>query len=505
MRLAATHTLVLALALGAFAAPASAQLSAKEAQQVLQATAKYIETGQHERAVEELGRANDIRATKMLIKLFKDWTDRGVDKHNRDVDVFGLRQRMVNALMLIEDDLSWKYLLGQLTDRKLGEFDKLWIKFAIVEALGKKPQAHCLDKLLQVVRHKRVDVRVMGAYGLFNRYGDRNAIDAMWLAFEDESWQVRYMGLLGLLKGRAQLGQERYFTRVERAEKGSRERADLLRGLRTMIVKGDWEIEQWREWAGSLDAKQLTMYRGNHRRFVADRGDLIGRREHQEILAHERKPFPGGTCFGIKLRTKRLAIVVDSHQELGQQPALNLPVGTNVVPGKEMTLREAMLEEVALAIEKLPGDTEVALYSCDRGAQPISAKMQPLSDDGYRERLTKALRGRGAKASSNLYRAFERIYSMHSRDPLAEKNFEEGPDTVLLLTRGLPEMGKIAYRKVVLRNKRPWHLEFVNAWEQVMLARQVRWHVVGLGKYHEATLLRTLAQRTGGQFVSIGR
>ncbi len=467
---------ILALALGS---PASAQLKDEQVRALQDQITKLIAGGEHERALDLLGHANDVRTTRLMLKYMIEWTD------------VGLRPRMVESLTYV-DAPECLAELGKIMDDKRAP---LWLKHSIGDALQRKPEDHARTTLVALAGNKNLTNMLVGVHGLANRYNDPKVVPDLWKAFAHERWQVRYTAMLGLLRARVALAETPFLEPLLKTT--GRDQVDLFRGLRTLNPSVPGTIEAWQDWIKKQGEDRLKFY-GDYRKFESDTDDLIRERDSPKYV--------GPSVFGIKLRTNRVAFVVDSCETLNVEAKGPCPMGT-VTPFAGLTLRKLILEEVAQAIEKLPPTVELMVVGCDRNAQAYASK-PILADDATRAKLAADVRGMSSAMVTNLHDAIMRCFTTSGSDPLTEASYEKGPDTIVLVTTGMPTAGEHAYRKLVVREGAlTWDASFLDAFDHLNRQRQIRFQCVGVGTLLPpcARLLQQLAQRSGGQFVTIAK
>lgn len=200
--------------------------------------------------------------------------------------------------------------------------------------------------------------------------------------------------------------------------------------------------------------------------------------------APDTKP-PGHVSFyGISTRSNRILFVLDRSGSM-KEPATDTKTGKDGARNKFDVARE----QLKAAVSGL-SDGEmfnVITYSAD--VTRWQKKMVPMSKairtkfDHYVDKEIEAVGG------TNIYDALAEAFHLAGIGAV-DKAYESGVDTIFFLTDGQPTQGEVLDPEEILRRVK----------EKNRLARIVI-HTVGVGKDHDASFLRRLAEENGGQYV----
>jgi HEAT repeat protein len=198
----------------------------------------------------------------------------------------------------------------------------------------------------------------------------------------------------------------------------------------------------------------------------------------------DTKP-PGHVSFyGIATRSNRILFVLDRSGSM-KEPATENVGGKGGGRSKFDVAREQLKAAVSGLTD---GEMfNVITYSAD--VTRWQKKMVPMSKairakfDHYVDKEIEAVGG------TNIYDALAEAFRLAGIGAI-DKAYEAGVDTIFFLTDGQPTQGEVLDPEEILRRVK----------EKNRLSRIVL-HTVGVGKDHDATFLRRLAEQNGGQYV----
>lgn len=198
----------------------------------------------------------------------------------------------------------------------------------------------------------------------------------------------------------------------------------------------------------------------------------------------DTKPAGHVSFYGISTRSNRILFVLDRSGSM-KEPATDAKTGKDGARNKFDVARE----QLKAAVSGL-NDGEmfnVITYSAD--VTRWQKKMVPMSKairtkfDHYVDKEIEAVGG------TNIYDALAEAFHLAGIGAV-DKAYESGVDTIFFLTDGQPTQGEVLDPEEILRRVK----------EKNRLARIVI-HTVGVGKDHDASFLRRLAEQNGGQYV----
>jgi hypothetical protein len=286
--------------------------------------------------------------------------------------------------------------------------------------------------------------------------------------------------------------------------------ADCLSKLCGKAIGPDAEL--WRSW------------------YAANKAKVIERTKADDIGA----PLSGGkpeeghgttaSFYGIKTTSKRIAFVVDLSGSMTRpasvpKDAAGRPTGGAVTSGRagknspppedpsmqplpaDPTRLDVVKRELMKAIWTLPEDALFALVGYHTEAQLMGRGILKATP-ANKKQTGKMVGSWTADGGTNTYDALERALALGQDRKRPDKKFDEGVDTIFLLSDGLPSFGKVSDPD-----------EIVNAIVEKAKKRRLRIHTIWVGapagngpnagRANEMgeRFMRGLAEGTGGQFV----
>jgi hypothetical protein len=189
--------------------------------------------------------------------------------------------------------------------------------------------------------------------------------------------------------------------------------------------------------------------------------------------------------YGIKTRSNRILFVIDrsgSMLEKMTDSATGRDGGRDrmSVAKAELNAAIAGLEETdVFNIVSYANDVDRWQKAMQKAAPEVRKKAA-----GWIEKDLQAVGG------TNIYDALREAFSLAGIGAL-DKHYESNVDTIFFLTDGEPTVGEVVEADEILRRV----AEF-NRLSRIVV------HTVGLGKGHNSTFLRRLAEENGGQYVA---
>jgi Ca-activated chloride channel family protein len=245
------------------------------------------------------------------------------------------------------------------------------------------------------------------------------------------------------------------------AEDG-RLRADIAGALSAITgVDLGFEPEPWREW--------WEAHREGFRPPAPGAGAPAG--------------GPGGaggetvSFYGIRIVSKAVVFVIDVSNSMNQEAA----AGRTKVQVAKYELRNAILG--------LPEGARFNIVFYHHEVFVWRPAMVEAKGAAKREAV-EFVENMVADGNTNIYDALERAFrfaGMGARD----KRYEVGADTIFLLSDGRPNRGGVVDPAGILAEVRRWNE-----------LKRVTIHSVGVGNDHDASLMRGLADSSGGTYVS---
>ncbi len=304
---------------------------------------------------------------------------------------------------------------------------------------------------------------------------DPDDLPRLSAVLEDPCWQAR----LEAVRGLAALGETRTADALDpliRAlgSEGGRLRDDIRAALRRLTgVDLGHDPDLWRSWWEANRARPAS------ERTRPDRG----------------KSRAATRFYGIEVASKRVTFVIDVtgsmhkyHEIEKAQEWLRREADLKRPPYVGETLMDLEKYQLTNVIRELPEDASftVVLFSSAE-VRACFPRLVPATA-ANREKATKFVRAMGWAGDTNLYEGLVRPFQLTGSQ---RRDFEEGPDTVLLFTDGDINSGRI--REAA---------EMRDAVRALHRLRRVRVDTIGIGTY-DRRVLRSLAEVTGGIFQDV--
>lgn len=200
------------------------------------------------------------------------------------------------------------------------------------------------------------------------------------------------------------------------------------------------------------------------------------------------KPGDYVSYHGLKTKSKNIAFVIDrSGSMLEEVKAKHDGYGGEGVKAKDGTKLAMVQAELIRVIKSLPEDTLFNIVAFE--STVVSWKdMQVKADKKTKEDAIKWVEKLTANGQTNIYDALVEAFGRITKGGKVNTEYKTGPDTIFLLSDGLPNVGTIS--------KMP---EILEAVKQMNRIRQVTIHTIGVGTMTKM-FLEPLAQQNGGTF-----
>jgi hypothetical protein len=186
---------------------------------------------------------------------------------------------------------------------------------------------------------------------------------------------------------------------------------------------------------------------------------------------------PGTRFYGISTRSKHLVFILDRSGSMEGQDAQG---------GRKMDVAKKELIE---AIRTLPDDAtfNIIFYNSD---YDLWQKKMTTATPANRKKAIAWVEKVEHVGATNIFDALERAFQLAGRGT-HDKAYGLLLDTVFLLSDGLPNRGRLIAVNDILRS-----VADLNALKQVKI------HAIGIGRDHDARLMRGLAELTGGSYIA---
>jgi len=355
-----------------------------------------------------------------------------------------------------------------------------------VEGLAGRRFRESFDALAGMVEDE--DPRVRVAAGLALRdLDDMKYVPQVLKILEDPHWQVRSAAIDAVWKLRPRAAVEPLIERFGK-EKG-RLQLEAHRVLVSLTGKDfGMSSDAWQDW-------WLTRLKKH-----GDKGRL-----EPEYSRYVIKPQKTVTrkFFNILTNSKRIVFVLDVSDSMNRYAKPLRPM-KGVQPGGTTTRFEILKAELMFC---LSGFTEEDWFNIILFGTEVHAWKPALvqATASTRKSAVSFVRGRSLSGETNLYDALVRAFGVPEKtvktgrghfDEIAggkrAERFKEGPETIFLLSDGVPNRGAVTDAGKIVR-------EITRA----NRVRRINIHTIAVGRFH-ADFLRTLAMDNGGQAVTVG-
>ncbi len=346
------------------------------------------------------------------------------------------------------------------------------VRLRILECLGGIPLEQARVFLENRLERPDWQVRASALASLIEDPHRRRSRVRILVSLEDSAWQVRAAALRGLSRGGFYPPQiiPALIDSLER-EQGRLE-AEALLILQSLTGHGDFgpEPQVWRDWFAGL-ADRATPRSGRYRR---------------------------PTYYGVRIDSKRPVFIIDTSGSMAETASLTLPTGRTWGPalapflnfdGPVTRIGRARLE-LAQALVDLESDDFFGIVFFSSSATAWRNELVPARPQPRGEALERVLT-LGGRGSTNLHDALRVALEVSFGEN--QRPGTEGPDTIFLLTDGVPTSGD------------PRSEEAIRSWfRRENRVRQMQVHTFGIGE-HARRLLEGLAADSGGTYSDLSR
>ncbi len=214
-------------------------------------------------------------------------------------------------------------------------------------------------------------------------------------------------------------------TQVSQLKKNSTEEDARTQALKKQINKLQADIKAINQ--------RNTQQKKKNEQAVVQRGNKVRRYEgegHRQYLT------------GLKLGGKRVLFLIDNSASMLDETIVNIIVKRNFSDAVKKTARkwQQAVKSVKWMAANLPASSQFAIVSFNKKSQSLTAdgsyKWTKSTDSQQVNSLFKKLSQLVPQSGTNLYNAFTAI-----------KKFPQQPDNIILITDGLPTLGKTPTNK----------------------------------------------------------
>jgi hypothetical protein len=496
-----TRTLLIAVLLVFAAAPAAGQISAKKRAHKFWTVFQKADPNGKALAFDILDPADDpkvltacfaaLKNTHPLVmqsairflrkatgeETFRHLSEKGAAHRNRHV-----RYAVARALPALLDPGAVERL------RSLGADEDWLVRCAALQGLGEKHDVEAVEDVARAMEDEEPRVRIC-AMDAVAAMKDLRGTDAIITGLKDPCWQVRAAAIDAARAVRPRAAIEALIDRMD-AEKG-RLRLAAYRALVWLAGKDLGEDPgNWREWwAGQVRKK-------------GKKGKI--EREYDEYKITRRKSVPR-RFFKVPTDSRRLVFVLDLSQSMtGSSSPLKPenPHKTRVGGVTRFTMVVDELLSIVMSFDENVHFNIIVFSTNVRLWKPDLVKATPTN----RSKAISFVRSRTPDGETNVFDALARAFGVSKGalrtgkgyfDEMAGKKsalgFESGPDTIFLLSDGVPNRGQITESDRIV--------------EEITRANRLRRlviHTIAVSQFSD-DFLRELAVKNGGKAVSVGK
>ena len=215
--------------------------------------------------------------------------------------------------------------------------------------------------------------------------------------------------------------------------------------------------------------------------------------------AAERRRASGAEFYGITTRSNRIVFVLDRSGSMAEKVPRRAPVsGSNTrdAPVHGRTKIEVARNQLARTIRRLPAGVKIAIIFFSSRAKEWQRPptMVPATPENKRKGIAWFMQLE-ASGGTLLFNALHRALE-YARPSKADPN---GADTIFLLSDGAPtrRRGRSALKGDALEAAVAGFL-IANRYHKCVV------HTIGVGPRHNRSLMRRLAEETGGTYKAVG-
>jgi uncharacterized protein YegL len=329
-------------------------------------------------------------------------------------------------------------------------------------ALGHAP-VHEATRLLLLRLQVETDRRVLPALiDAVGRQAGELAIEHLVSKLTDERWQIRAAAIAALGRTKSKSAVEPLIARL-RIETG-RLRGDIAAALKEICgVDLGVNPDRWQKWWDANRGKDG---------FGADDGSGKG---------GEAAPAPVGTpsFYGIRVLSKRILFVIDVSGSMAD------PADSK---RKDRSKIDVAKYELTNALLSLPEDAHfnIVFYASEVS---VWRKGMVKATGKDKRSAVKSIEKVKAEGATNIFDALKRAFNIVGLGA-KDKNYNTGADTIFFLSDGQPTRGDVLDTNQIAMEVKRWNG-----------LRRVKIHSVGVGKQHDSTFMKRLADESGGEYV----
>jgi hypothetical protein len=198
--------------------------------------------------------------------------------------------------------------------------------------------------------------------------------------------------------------------------------------------------------------------------------------------------------YGMRFYSQRIAFVIDitgsmldGHSDDDVRRILEAEKGLKRPPYKGFSMLDLARYQLVNTVNEMPSETVFNVVCYNSGNILVWADGLVQAGDRNRKSASMWVQGLQGGDDTNLYDGLRRAYDLFKGGDF-HRNFEAGPDTVMLFTDGRVNCGMLALTSEILEVMRC-----------VYRLTGVRVNTIGIGDF-DAELLRPLAEESGGEF-----
>lgn len=500
--------------IGFLAPVARGQVSSAEYQEIVKEFKRLytVETVDSKvEALQLLGRADDLRTTKMLWSLLlkhqgTKWKDRQ------------LFEGCVSALRYLASEKPLDYVFD-----KLGSRLKPARRADVCLALAKVKHPMVVERLSKLARHSSplVSIPALDALG---HCRSEKAIPALVHGLKDQDhWQVRYAALMGCVRHRAKPAVPIIIKQM--ASDTSRMQHDYLRALQAMTRAEHRSIKAWQDWwEANKDHPRLvgggmSVYRKLRGSRVLTGEAPRGGAEPQDGTSEVKMP----NYYGIELTASRNVFVIDMSLSMldpykGKRPDAGqfsiVISGSKDDPAKRKRLTldfskiktnwDLAREQLIFTLRMLDSSTMFTIILYNSKVKYWKRNLVAASPEAVDQAIS-YLRKIKPDEETNMFEALEKAFLAggSGNDPLSARMLKDGVDAIFFLSDGAPTVGKYVYERSANILERTWDKKLLAAIDDWNRIRKVQINTVGMGDTSES-LMGGLARSSDGKYVTPG-
>ena len=201
--------------------------------------------------------------------------------------------------------------------------------------------------------------------------------------------------------------------------------------------------------------------------------------------------------FSLSLDSDRVLFIVDFSGSM-EEPITLRSDTTTTKAGQTVAKAKLVVEEMKRIILALQDgarfnlvvfNDEVRVWRPDGGGRPLAV---PLDDETRDDLLGSFLDSLSPAGPTNLHGAFDSAFGFGKPSKLGDQRYDQGFDTIYVLSDGAPTFGEIVDKVEIRRLVR-----------EANRGRQITIHCVTFGELNDVAFLRDLAEENGGRHIHV--